>query len=175
MSKIFGITILFFGLLAVMTTYKDVTPFWFDGSQAGQIESLWKQDMELLVHNQALPKQWIEVSEIKYFPLTDSVKELLSKIKPPLATHENGTYRMEVTIDDWKDNSDYGLMIQYQMFDIKSNNLVWELGRTFIIANSKVVEKAGKKIKNKSEISIPKTEIKPNEKTEQSPSHGKTK
>lgn len=168
MNKIFGITILFFGLLAVLMTYKDVTPFWFDENLSGQIETLWKQDLELLVRNRSLPKEWVKVSEIKYFPLTDSVKELLTKITPPLSTHEDGDYRMEVTIDDWKDDEDYGLMIQYQMFDIPSENLVWELGRTIIIQDSKV--KKAKKIKHKSEV-----KAKSSAKKEQSPSNDTTK
>lgn len=170
MSKIFGITILFFGLLAVITTYEDVSPFWFDGNQSEQIKMLWEQDLELLVRNRSLPKEWIKVSEVKYFPLTDSVKELLTKIQPPLSQHENGSYRMEVTIDDWKDDSDYGLMIQYQIFDMPSDNLVWELGRTLIIADSKIIKKPG--IKEKSETKSP---PKPIDAPEQKPSRGKTK
>lgn len=163
MGKIFGITILFFGLLAVISTYKDVSPFWFEQNQTDQIETLWRQDMELLVRSRSLPKEWTQVSEIKYFPLTDSVKELLSKIHPPLGTHVGGAYRMEVTIDDWKDGDDYGLMIQYQLFDIASDNLIWELGRTLIVADSKVVEKSGRKLKDKEDVvmeSTPKTTVK---------------
>jgi hypothetical protein len=168
MNKIFGITILFFGLLAVIMTYQEATSGWYDKTQSEEIEILWKQDTERLVRNQSLPKEWIQVSEIKYFPLTDSVKELLKKIHPPLATHL-GNYRMEVTIDDWKDGSDYGLMIQYQMFDIASDNLVWELGRTLIIPDSKIVEKAGDKLKDKPEEKAPSAE------PEQKPSSDKTK
>lgn len=142
MAKIFGITILLFGLLAVITTYQDLKPFWGESTQTEQIETLWKQDIELLVRTKSLPKQWIEVSEITYFPLTDSVKELLSKIRPPLGTHKDGKYKMEVSIDDWKDGSDYGLMIQYQMFDIATQNMVWELGRTLTLKDSKITEKS---------------------------------
>jgi hypothetical protein len=163
MGKIFGITILFFGLLAVISTYKDVSPFWFEQNQAEQIETLWRQDIELLVRSRSLPKEWTEVSEIKYFPLTSSVKELLSKIHPPMGTHEGGPYRMEVSIDDWKDGDDYGLMIQYQLFDIASENLIWELGRTLIVADSKVVKKSGRKLKDKVDVTIestPKTVVK---------------
>lgn len=151
MSKIFGISVLFFGLLAVIMTYKDVTPFLFESTQVEQIESLWRQDMELLVRSKSLPKEWIKVSELKYFPLTETTKELLAKIKPPIGKHEKGDYRLEVTIDDWKDGTDYGLMIQYQLFDIPSENLIWELGRTLIVADSKVAEKSGDKIKEKKE------------------------
>lgn len=174
MGKIFGITILFFGLLAVITTYKDVSPFWFEQNQTEQIETLWRQDVELLVRSKSLPKEWTQVSEIKYFPLTDSVKELLSKIRPPLGTHPGGPYKMEVTIDDWKDGNDYGLMIQYQLFDIASQNLIWELGRTLIIADSKIVEKSGRKLKDKEDVVVEKSAtIKP--KAKQTPSHGKSK
>lgn len=154
MAKIFGFSVLLFGLLAVITTYKDVTPFWFEQNQTQQIEALWRQDLELLVRSNSLPKEWIQVSEIKYFPLTESVKELLSKIQPPLKTHDGGAYRMEVSIDDWKDGNDYGLMIQYQLFDIASQNLIWELGRTLIIADSKIVEKSGRKLKDKDDSTI---------------------
>ena len=170
MAKIFGITVLLFGLLAVVTTYKDLSPFWFDSSQAEQIQTLWKQDIELLVRSKSLPKEWIEVSEIKYFPLTETTKELLSKIRPPLGTHDMGKYRMEVTVDDWLDTengkSDYGLMIQYQLFDIASQNLIWELGRTIIMGNSLVKNTSSKERAIKDKASAP---------AEQTPSHGKTK
>lgn len=145
MAKIFGITVLLFGLLAVVTTYKDLSPFWFDANTTEQIETLWKQDLELLVRSKSLPKEWLEVSEIKYFPLTETSKELLTKIRPPMGTRPEGKYRMEVSIDDWLDNengkSDYGLMIQYQIFDIASQNLIWELGRTLTMTNSKIEKK----------------------------------
>lgn len=171
MAKIFGITILFFGLLAVVTTYQDLSPFWFSNSSSDKIETLWKQDMELLVRSKTLPKEWLDVSEIKFFPLTETTKELLTKIRPPLGTHDTGKYRMEVTVDDWLDTengkSDYGLMIQYQIFDVASQNLIWELGRTLILANSEIKERA---IKEKSEVK----EIS-NEKRAQTPSNDKTK
>lgn len=137
MSKIFGITVLLFGLLVVIATYEDVSPWLFDQTQAEQIQSHWKQDIELLVRYKSLPKEWTQVTEIQYFPLTDSAKDLLKKIRPPLGNHKDGNYRMEVTIDDWVDkengNSNYGLMIQYQIFDKVSQNLVWELGRTLTL------------------------------------------
>lgn len=142
MTKLFGITILLFGFLAVIATYKDLAPFWLESSETAQIETLWKQDIELLVRTKSLPKQWIEVAEITYYPQTESTKELLSKIRPPLGTHKDGKYKLEVTVDDWKDGSDYGVMIQYQMFDIASQNMIWELGRTLIIENSKVQKKS---------------------------------
>ncbi|MES2768872.1 MAG: hypothetical protein V4596_06965 [Bdellovibrionota bacterium] len=174
MAKIFGMTVLFFGLLAVVTTYKDLSPFWFDSTQSQQIETLWKQDMELLVRSKSLPKEWIEVSEIKYFPLTETTKDLLAKIRPPLGTHDTGKYRMEVTVDDWLDNengkSDYGLMIQYQLFDIASQNLIWELGRTLIMTDSKVKERA---IKDKTEVREAKEAT--TAPVGQIPSRGKTK
>lgn len=151
MAKIFGITVLLFGLLAVITTYQDLSPFWFEGTEPQKIETLWKQDVELLVRTKSLPKQWLEVSEITYFPMTDSVKQLLTKIRPPLGTHQDGKYKMEVSIDDWKDGSDYGLMIQYQMFDIESQNMIWELGRTLTLKDSKVTEKSPAGEENKKE------------------------
>jgi len=91
MSKIFGISILFFGLLAVIVTYKDVTPYWFESSsQIEQIEMLWRQDMELLVRSKSLPKEWLKVSELKYFPLTETTKELFTHIKPPIGKQPSG-------------------------------------------------------------------------------------
>lgn len=154
-----------------MTTYQDLSPFWFNATQGEQIETLWKQDMELLVRSKSLPKEWLEVSDIKYFPLTETTKDLLSKIRPPIGTHDTGKYRMEVTVDDWLDTeegrSDYGLMIQYQIFDIASQNLIWELGRTLIMADSQVKERA---IKEKTE-----SKEGSNEKRVQTPSNDKTK
>ncbi len=152
MNKLIGISVLFFGLLAVIMTYKDVKPLWFESTQVEQIQLLWKQDMELLIRSKSLPKEWLKVSDVKFFPLTETTKELLTQIKPPLGKQEIGDYRLEVTMDDWKDGTDYGLMIQYQLFDIPSENLIWELGRTLIIADSIITEKTAKHVKDKEEV-----------------------
>ncbi len=129
MARIIGIMIFCFGLIAIVATVGDLTPFWLEQKNQ-KIESLWKQDLELLVRNRKLPKEWIDVSEVKVNPLGESAKNLLKDIQVPISTKPNGAYTLEVSVDDWEENGKKGVMIQYQLFDNKSQNLVWELGRT---------------------------------------------
>jgi hypothetical protein len=132
MTKVFGITVLVFGLMAVFATYNDIVPFWLE-NKPEEMRALWKQDLQILIQNQKLPKQWEEIKEVKYNPLTPSTAKFLKDIEPPLLSQKDGKYRLEVTLDDWKENNEYGLMIQYQLFDLQSQNMIWELGRTLLL------------------------------------------
>lgn len=140
MIKIIGACIFLFGLVAVVATYDDLTPFWFDDRNE-KIETLWKQDLELLLRNNALPKQWVEVSEIKFFPLSEGTKRLIQDVKLPFREHKEGDYLLEISLDDWDDKSEngaesgteYGIMVQYNLINKKSGNTIWELGRTLIV------------------------------------------
>jgi hypothetical protein len=133
MAKIFGLTVFLFGFLAVYATYNDILPFWLE-NKPEEIRALWMQDIQVLVSNDKLPKEWTQVKEVKYQPLTATVEKLLKDIKPPIIpSNKKGNYRLEVTVDDWKENNEYGLMIQYQLIDLKSQNLIWELGRTLLV------------------------------------------
>jgi hypothetical protein len=137
MAKIFGLTVFIFGFLAVYATYNDILPFWFE-DKPEEIRALWMQDLELLLKNDKLPKEWAQVREVKYQPMSAGAEKLLKEIKPPLTpSNKKGNYRLEISVDDWKEKSEYGLMIQYQLIDLKSQNLIWELGRTLLI-NSQV-------------------------------------
>jgi hypothetical protein len=133
MTKIFGLVIFIFGLLAVYATYNDILPFWF-ANKPEQIRALWKQDMELLIKTDKLPKEWGQIREIKLQPLTATTAKLIKEIQPPIApTKKDGNYRLEISLDDWKEKSEYGLMLQYQLFDLKTQNLIWELDRTLLM------------------------------------------
>lgn len=130
--KIIGLAVFIFGLVAVLATYDDLTPFWFNKKNE-KIETLWKQDLELLVRTGSLPKQWTQISEIRLFPLSESTKKLVKEIKMPFRQHPEGDYLLEISLDDWQENQDYGIVVQYNLINKTTGNTIWELGRTIIL------------------------------------------
>lgn len=132
MRKIVGLIISVVGILFIFTTYSDLFHFWL-GDQPQQIHAIWVQDIEKLKSSKSLPKSWEQIKEVQYFPTSRGAKKLLQEIDPPLQpTNKDGNFRLEVSLDDWKEKGERGLMIQYQLIDLKTQNLVWELGRTLI-------------------------------------------
>lgn len=140
MTKIIGITVFVFGLIAIMATYEDLIPFYSD-NQNEKVEVLWKQDMELLVKSNSLPKQFVEISEIVLYPLSQGTKKLIENISIPITKKETGKFKLEITLDDWKDiegaKTEHGIMIQYNLINKESGNTVWELGRTLVLEATK--------------------------------------
>ncbi len=129
MIKLVGLSVFIFGAIIAYSTLDDLTPYWFHQTNK-QIENLWQQDMEQLIKSGKLPPQWRGISEIKIEPLNEDSKKILSEIHPPLVTKPEGNFKLEVSVDSWTDNNKIALVVQYHLIDKKTNNLVWELGRT---------------------------------------------
>lgn len=129
MYKILGITILIFGVTSILATYRDLTPFWFNDENQ-KIETLWRQDIELLFRSGSLPKQISNISQVKIFPLSEETKELMTQIKHPFVINKEGLYTLEITTDNWIENNEQGILIQYNLVNNQNGNTIWELGRT---------------------------------------------
>lgn len=98
-----------------------------------KLERLWKNDIRKLKKAQKLHPGWKNIAEIESFAGTDPAKKWLKEIQIPIATQVNGDHKLEVLLLSWEDEGKIGAVIQYNLVDKKSGNMVWELGRTFIL------------------------------------------
>lgn len=94
---------------------------------------LWEKDIANLKEAKQLPRFWNNIRSVKMIPGDSRAKKWVKKIKPPVATKKEGQFDMEILVLGWKDDEDgsHGAIIQYDVTEIRKQNLIWELGRTF--------------------------------------------
>lgn len=91
----------------------------------------WANDLKTLSHQNLLPKEWAQISEIKIEAGTDKAKAWVPHLNIPINKRDSGGYRLEVLLISWKEGTKGGALIQYHLVNKESNNTIWELGRTF--------------------------------------------
>lgn len=96
-----------------------------------QLQSLWEDDLKLLRSHKKLHKDWEKIKEVEMIGGTPTAKKWVQSLKSPLKTNPKGLYKLEVLVLSWNDQKAEGAIVQYDLIDMKSGNLVWELGRTF--------------------------------------------
>ena len=114
-----------------------VLDYWSSRNAPIQIrfERMWRDDVALLEGSTALPKQWFDVSEVEIFGGTPETKGWLRKISPPIAVKTaSGQHKLEVLVVAWEEEGIRGVLVQYNLVDLKSKNMIWELGRTIILS-----------------------------------------
>lgn len=96
-------------------------------------ERQWHQDVETLEASGKLPKPWFAIKDLEIYGGTPESKAWLKRIKHPLKTKLAGTHKLEVLVVAWEEDGKNGVLVQYNLVDLKSQNMVWELGRTLIL------------------------------------------
>ena len=90
----------------------------------------WQADIQLLEKSGKLPKEWKEIREISVKGQASPVTEWVGEVTPPIPAFKAGKYRLNVFVIHWIDGYRYGVVIQYDLVDLKSQNVVSEIGRT---------------------------------------------
>lgn len=94
-----------------------------------KINLLWKKDLSNLVKNKIVPKQWFNIKSLEWNNTAIS-KNLVF----PGSLNKQGSYLLQIST--YLLNKDYSaLVIQYNLVNLKDNNLIWELSRTFQTKN----------------------------------------
>ncbi|MGE0763407.1 MAG: hypothetical protein AB7N80_09015 [Bdellovibrionales bacterium] len=133
LARLFGLFLLAIGAtLAVMFGQKYARFEFGDAEQRLQI--LWEQDVEKLSASGKLPKAWNEIKEIQLIPATDNAKLWLKNVRVPIRLKSDGGYKMEILVVSWEEEKASGAIMQYNLVDLKTNNMIWELGRTFVLS-----------------------------------------
>lgn len=102
-----------------------------------RLERQWADDVADLESSGKLPKEWSDVSLIDVVGGTPETKDWLGRIHVPLTAKKGGNHKLEVLVVAWEEEGKRGTMVQYNLVNIKTQNNIYELGRTFILSKPK--------------------------------------
>jgi len=98
---------------------------------AEQLIQLIDDDFSNLEQEGQLPKQWKSIATVEYRLSSELARAILGKAKPGIQRVKNGTHYLEVEVLDLPDETNPGIILQASLFDIKSKNKIFEIGRTY--------------------------------------------
>ena len=99
-----------------------------------RLERQWAADVENLESSHKLPKEWFDVGEMEVFGGTPETREWLDRIQIPLKPKKVGAYKLEILVVAWEEEGKRGTLVQYDLVNLKTQNNIFELGRTFILS-----------------------------------------
>ena len=106
-----------------------------EASPVEKLEMFIVEDLELLQEAGSLPKEFYSLAQLEVYGGTDKAKVWTQELRLPFQLKKDGTHHLEVLIVDWKEGHKEGVIVQYNLNEKASGNMVWELGRTFILKN----------------------------------------
>lgn len=96
-----------------------------------QFAKLIDDDFAELHKTEQLPKEWDSIATIELRLNSQLAKALLGKERPTFKRLKEGTASLELEVMDLPDEENPGVIIQASLFDIKSKNKIFEIGRTY--------------------------------------------
>jgi len=103
-----------------------------------RFEVLWSQDVALLEAQPQIPPAWFDVREVVIQGGTEDSIKLLARARSPLHVKKvDGNHRLEVLAILWEEEGVRGVLVQYNLIDLKSQNMIWELARNLILTPPK--------------------------------------
>lgn len=105
----------------------------YSQSPVERLQELWYSDVIQLTQAKVFPPQWSQIREIRLIPGTPQAKKWFDDLIIPVQTNTEGEYTLEVLLMDWQEGNVLGAIVQYDLTENKTNNLIWELGRTFVL------------------------------------------
>lgn len=99
-----------------------------------RLETQWADDVRLLEKSHKLPPVWYDVKDIQVIGGTPETRQWLQLIHVPLHANPKGHHHMEILVVAWEENGKRGALVQYNIEDGKTRNMLLELGRTFILS-----------------------------------------
>ena len=104
--------------------------FWL-ATPAEKMAMTWSEDLKLLENSRKLPPQWKDIREVSVKADNSEIQNWLKDLHPDIPMVKNGNYRLEVFLVFLIEGYRYGAVAQYHLVDLRTNNTVWEDGRTF--------------------------------------------
>jgi hypothetical protein len=103
-------------------------------SARDRLQYLWNRDFVALQNAKTVPPGWYHLKEIVYLGGDPTAKTWISEgLRSPHPTTEDGGYRLEVMVLSFEEDNQLGAIIQYNLVNLKTSNMEWERGRTFIL------------------------------------------
>ncbi|MBX9769515.1 MAG: hypothetical protein K2X47_19720 [Bdellovibrionales bacterium] len=142
---LFGTLFVIFGVGVSLGALRDLVPVWTETPDQ-ILNSLVRQDLEQMVAKKTLSDAFFDLKTLEIKNLSKDVEGWLTPASFPFVMKGDGKNRLSVQVDLWKspETGQNGVLVQMQIYDIASQNLVWELGRTYIIQEYERSEFAGK-------------------------------
>lgn len=98
---------------------------------AEQLVKLIDDDFQNLIRERQLPQAWANIATVEYRNGSELARAILGKLRPNIKRIQNGTTFLEVEILDMPDEVNPGIILQASLFDIKTKNKIYEIGRTY--------------------------------------------
>ena len=93
--------------------------------------------LDLSQKENELPGQWVSIGSVTFNNHVDQGSPMIiqSELKIPIRT--GGHYHLEIEGFNFPEDKNPKLILQMSLFDIRSKNKVWELGKTFTMDDFK--------------------------------------
>ncbi|MEN0059481.1 MAG: hypothetical protein AAGB31_11650 [Bdellovibrio sp.] len=128
--KVLGVLIMVAAGVIMSLILKQETPC-VQLTPAQQLIALINDDFHTLIREGSLPPEWNSIATIKVEMNSDLARALLGKERPRFQRVKDGSSYLELQFLDLPDEENAGIIIQASLFDIKSKNKIFEIGRTY--------------------------------------------
>lgn len=98
---------------------------------AQQLSLMINKDFQTLIETQKLPPEWNSIATVEVQMNSPLARALLGNERPHIQRVKDGTTYLELQFMDLPDEEDPGIIIQASLFDIKTKNKIFEIGRTY--------------------------------------------
>lgn len=95
------------------------------------LNKMINDDFQELANTQQLPPEWSSIATVEIRMNSELAKALLGKQRPSIQRVREGKAFLELEVMDLPDEENPGLIVQASLFDIKSKNKIFEIGRTY--------------------------------------------
>lgn len=135
LKKILSVVFLIFALTAATHFSKEVYKLFkvHQGSDAEKLAMIWERDLDTLIQQKKLPPTWNNIREVVLIGGTKTAKQWLKEVGSPVKINAKGNQKLEILVLSWEDEGKEGAIVQYNLIDLESGNMTWELGRTFVL------------------------------------------
>lgn len=138
-NKIFGVLIVIIALgLGYMVLEEDLRISPEDSPQvcaqltpAQQLANMITDDFEELRRSGQLPSEWSNIAVVEIRMNSTLARSILGKVRPNIPINQDGKAMLELEVLDMPDDENPGVIIQASLFDRKSKNKIFEIGRTY--------------------------------------------
>lgn len=112
---------------------------------AEQLTQLIENDFSQLKTTNQLPTTWENIVSIEYRIESQLAKNLLGSKRPTFTRTQEGTHNLELQFMDLPDEENPGIIIQASLFESKTKNKIFEIGRTYRMSDLNYSDESYKK------------------------------